>query len=358
MRGSNDNQSGLMTFFILADRIPREHPLRALDALLRESERALAPTFAQMYAKTGRPSIPPERILRALLLQALFSIRSERLLCEMINYNLLFRWFLGMSADEPVFDHSVFAKNRDRLIDHDVARELLAITVEQARAGGLLSDEHFSVDGTLIAAWASHKSFKRKDGSDDDGPDFHGQSRSNDTHASTTDPEARLARKGKGHEAKLAFLGTALMDNRHDLIADARVSIQSGTGEREDCAQMLRLAREERGNRRITTGADKGFDTRGFVVACRDGGVTPHVAQRKIGSAIDGRTTRHAGHGKSQNARRGIEKIFGWVKVVAGMAKTKLRGWVRNDWQFCFTGAVYNLMRMRNLAQAGAWSPP
>ena len=357
MRGTNDTQSGLMTFFILADRIPQDHPLRALDALLRVLERDLAPTFAQMYAKNGRPSIPPERILRALLLQALFTIRSERLLCEMIDYNLLFRWFLGMSADEPVFDHSVFAKNRDRLIDHDVARELLGATVERARAAGLLSDEHFSVDGTLLEAWASHKSFKRKDGSGDDGPDFHGQSRSNDTHASTTDPEARLTRKGKGREARLAFLGTALMDNRHALIADARVSIHTGTGEREDCADMLRLAALERG-RRITAGADKGFDTKGFVAACRSHGVTPHVAQRKKGSAIDGRTAHHRGHAISQNARKGIEKIFGWCKVIGGLAKSKLRGWVRNDWQFNFIGAAYNLLRMNNLARAGAWSTP
>ena len=288
MRGTNDNQSGLMTFFILADRIPQDHPLRALDALLRVLERDLAPTFAQMYAKNGRPSIPPERILRALLLQALFTIRSERLLCEMIDYNLLFRWFLGMSADEPVFDHSVFAKNRDRLIDHDVARELLGATIERARTAGLLSDEHFSVDGTLLEAWASHKSFKRKDGSGDDGPDFHGQSRSNDTHASTTDPEARLTRKGKGREARLAFLGTALMDNRHDLIADARVSIHTGTGEREDCADMLRLAALER-KRRITAGADKGFDTKGFV-----GGLPESRSHAACGAAQERQRDRRA----------------------------------------------------------------
>jgi len=262
-----------------------------------------------------------------------------------------------------VFDHSVFAKNRDRLIDHDVARELLEATVRQARAADLLSDEHFTVDGTLIEAWASHKSFKRKDGSDDDRPagDFKGEPRANDTHASTTDPEARLARKGKGKEAKLGFLGSLLMDNRHDLMVSAFASIHRGTGERDDGLAMAKVAQDDRGGGRITLGADKNYDTQGFVEGCRENAISPHVIQnegRRGGSALDGRTTRHRGYQISVALRRRIEKGIGWVKIIGGMAKTKLRGWVRVDWQFNLVSSAYNLVRMRNLADAGVWSPP
>ncbi len=353
MRGTTDNQSALISFISPAERVPKDHPIRRIDGFVREVEQDLARDFDAMYPSGGRPSIPPETLLRALILQILYSIRSERLLCEMIEYNLLFRWFLRMNADDAVFDHSTFSKNRDRLIDQDLAREFLARVTELARRHDLLSDEHFTVDGTLIQAWASHKSFKRKDGKDDDRPpgDFRGGKRANDTHASTSDPDARLAKKGPGQEAKLTLMGTVVMDNRHDLPVQARVSVHENAAERRDCAEMLGLTAQELG-KKITAGADKLFDSEPFVKECREEGVTPHVMQRAVGSAIDGRTTRHEGYQISVAVRRRIEKIFGWDKTVGGMRQTKLRGWVRNDWQFNLVNAVYSLVRMVNLVPA------
>lgn len=353
MRGKAENQSALISHISPAERVPKDHPIRRIDGFVREVEHGMARDFNAMYSRYGRPSIPPETLLRALILQILYSIRSERLLCEMIEYNMLFRWFLRMNADDPVFDHSTFSKNRDRLLDQDIAREFLARVTDLARGYDLLSDEHFTVDGTLIQAWASHQSFKRKDGKDDDRPsgDFRGEPRSNETHVSTSDPDARLAKKAPGQEAKLSMMGTAVMDNRNDLPVAARVSVHEDAAERRDCAQMLGQAAQERG-RGITAGADKAFDSRAFVEECRENGVTPHVMQRDKGSAIDERTTRHEGYQISVKVRRRIEKIFGWAKTIGGMRQTKLRGWVRNDWQFNLVNAVYCMVRMVNLVPA------
>ena len=358
MRGDDPQPDGMFSYISMEARIPADHPLRAMRDLMDTALRELSPRFAMMYAKTGRPSIAPEKLLRAQLLQILYTIRSERLLMEQLDYNLLFRWFVGLRMDDSVWDATVFTKNRERLLAGDVARALLEQVVAEARVRHLLSSEHFSVDGTLIEAWASLKSFQRKDapaGPPPDDPgnptiDFHGERRSNETHASTTDPEARLFRKGKGHEAKLYHQGHVLMENRHGLVVDGLVTPPAGTAEREAAVEMLSRAPL---NGRLTLGADKGYDTREFVDVLREMAVTPHVTQNTSNraSAIDDRTTHHRGYALSQRARMRIEEIFGWLKTIGLLRKTRHRGTARVEWMFLFGLAAYNLVRMRNLAE-------
>ncbi len=318
----------------------------------------LSPQFDRLYSPTGRPSIAPETLLRALLLQVLYTIRSERLLMEQLDYNLLFRWFVGVNMDDPIWDPSTFSKNRERLLEGDVAHAFFDQVLAQAQERELLSDEHFTVDGTLIEAWAGQKSFKRKTAEpppsppDDPGNpsiDFRGERRSNATHASTTDPEARLYKKATGQEAKLAYVGHVLMENRHGLVVDTRVTQATGTAERE---AALAMAEAIPGQQRVTLGADKNYDTRDFVRELRELRVTPHVAQNTSGrsSAIDGRTTRHPGYAVSQRNRKRVEEIFGWLKTVGLLRKTRHRGVARVGWMFTFAAAVYNLVRMRTLA--------
>jgi transposase len=319
--------------------------------------KALSPSFDAMYSTFGRPSIAPEKLLKGLLLQVLYTVRSERMLMEQLEYNLLFRWFVGLNMDEAVWVPTVYSKNRDRLMEGDIAEKFFDQVLDQARRGDLLSDEHFSVDGTLIEAWASHKSFQRKDGSDQTPKDdpgnptvnFHGEKRSNDTHQSTTDPDARLARKSGGHEAKLAYCGNVMIENRHGLVVDAELLQCNGTAERD--AALLMVERLE-GNERVTVAGDKGYDTRDFVNEMRGMNATPHVAQnekRPGGSAIDGRTTRHEGYRISQQKRKRIEEVFGWLKTVGVLRKTRHRGLPKVGWMFTFTAAAYNLVRMRSL---------
>jgi transposase len=312
-----------------------------------------------MYAKVGRPSIPPEQLLRALLLQVLYTVRSERMLMEQLDYNLLFRWFVGLNLDDPVWDATVFTKNRERLLRGEVAKSLFAEVLAQARSRDLLSTEHFTVDGTLIEAWASHKSFKRKDGGDGEQPpddpgnptiDFHGEQRRNDTHQSTTDPEARLARKGAGKEAKLSYAGHVLMENRNGIAVNSQVTQADGRAEPQ---AALAMVEEIPGQQRITLGADKGYDSKEFVQELRDHRVTPHIA-RKSTSIIDERTTHHPGYAISQQKRKRVEEIFGWLKTVGGLRKTRHRGVARVGWMFTFALAAYNLVRMRNLVSAAA----
>jgi transposase len=341
-------------------RVRKDHPLRIIRAMVDEVLSGLSRRFDSMYAKVGRPSIPPEKLLRAQLVQMLYSIRSERLLMEEIDYNLLFRWFVGLNADDEVWDATTFTKNRDRLLEADVAKEFLAQVVAQARAKGLTSDEHFTVDGTLLEAWASLKSFQAKDGKQAPPPDdpgnptvnFHGEERSNETHESKTDPEAQLARKSKGKEAKLSYNGNLLVENRNGLIVNAEVFTANGTAERDAALVMLE---QIPGGKQVTVGGDKGFDTRDFVAECRHLGVTPHVAQnlgRRGGSAIDGRTTHHPGYRLSQKKRKRIEECFGWLKTIALLRKVRHRGVCKVDWIFTLACAAYNLVRMRNLAAA------
>jgi len=323
-----------------------------VDAALK----VLSPAFGRLYSAYGRPSIPPEKLLRALLLQVLYTVRSERMLMEQLEYNLLFRWFVGLNMDEGVWVPTVFTKNRDRLLEGDIAEKFFAQVLSQAQAANLLSDEHFTVDGTLIEAWASQKSFQRKDRPapppDDPGNptvDFHGEKRSNETHESRTDPDARLARKSGGQESKLAFCGNVMMENRHGLVVDTELLLCSGTAERD--AAMIMAERVE-GTERITLGADKGYDTKDFVQEMRGMNVTPHVTQndkRPGGSAIDGRTTRHPGYQVSQRKRKRIEEVFGWIKTVGMLRKTRHRGLEKVRWIFVFTATAYNLVRMRNL---------
>lgn len=366
MRGSDERTESLFSYVSCEARVPAGHPLRPIRAIVDEALEVLSPQFERLYASTGRPSIPPEKLLRALLLQAFYSVRSERQLMEQLDYNLLFRWFVGLSMDAPVWDVTVFTKNRERLVAGDIAAKLLAAILGQPRVQALLSDDHFSVDGTLIEAWASMKSFKPKDEGDDD-PDgssdgagtrgrnaersFHGEKRSNATHASTTDPQARLYRKGRGKEAKLCYLGHLLMENRNGLVIDARLTPATGTAER-DAAEAMMGARQ--GRHRITLGGDKNYDTKGFVAAMRTLKVTPHVAQNTANrsSAIDGRTTRHPGYAVSQRIRKRIEEAFGWMKMVAPMRKTRHRGPERVGWQFGLSAAAYNLIRLPKLLAA------
>ncbi len=340
--------------------MPQDHPLRAIRQLTNAALDRLSVDFAAIYADIGRPSIAPEKLLRALLLQAFFSVRSERQLMEQISYNMLFRWFIGLAMDAPVWDVTVFTKNRDRLLQGDIARRFLAATLVDPQIKLLLSTEHFSVDGTLIEAWASMKSFRPKDGSGEvPGPgrngerDFHGEKRSNETHASTTDPDARLYRKGAGQASKLCHMGHVLMENRNGLAVDATVTAATGTAEREAAVAMVG---ELPAGSRVTLGADKAYDTSDFVAEMRRMGVTPHVAQNNNGrrSAIDGRTTRHAGYGVSVRVRKRIEEVFGWTKTVGGMRKTRHRGTEKVGWVFTLTAAAYNLARLPKLLGAAA----
>jgi transposase len=332
MRGDDREPDAMFSYVSMETRIPQDHPLRAMRSLVDACLRDMSPRFALLYARTGRPSIPPEKLLRAQLLQVLYTIRSERLLMEQLDYNLLFRWFVGLNMDDAIWDATVFTKNRERLLAGDVARAFLEHVVAEARAQHLLSSEHFSVDGTLIEAWASLKSFQRKDAAagpppDDPGNptvDFHGERRSNATHASTTDPDARLYRKGSGQEAKLYHQGHVLMENRHGLVVDGTVTPPAGTTERETAVELIsRVPSDDR----VTLGADKGYDTREFVDVLREMAVTPHVTQHTTNraSAIDDRTTRHPGYALSQRARMRIEEIFGWLKTVALLRKTPSR---------------------------------
>ena len=360
MRGADQQQSHIFSYLSPEERVRKDHPLRAVRAMVDEVLNKLSRRFDAMYAKVGRPSIPPEQLLRAQLLQMLYSIRSERLLMEEIDYSMLFRWFIGLNLDDEVWDATVFTKNRDRLLAADVAKEFLVQVVEQARAKGLTSDEHFTVDGTLLEAWASAKSYQLKQGKPDPPPDdpgnptvnFRGETRSNDTHASKTDPESLLAKKGEGKESKLSYCGNLLVENRSGLIVDAEVFQANGTAERDAALIMLEKLP---GRQPVTVGGDKGFDTREFVKECRNLQVTPHVAQnheRRGGSAIDGRTTRYEGYAISQRKRKRIEECFGWLKTIALMRKVRHRGVCKVHWLFTFACAAYNLVRMRNLATA------
>jgi transposase len=365
MRGSDERTESLFSYVSCEARVPQDHPLRPIRAIVDEALEVLSGEFARLYSTTGRPSIAPEKLLRALLLQAFYSVRSERQLMEQLDYNLLFRWFVGLAMDAPVWDVTVFTKNRERLLAGEIAQKFLAAILTQPRVRTLLSDDHFSVDGTLIEAWASMKSFRPKDDSDG-GPDggasgtgggrngernFHGETRSNDTHASTTDPAARLYRKGSGKEAKLCYLGHVLMENRNGLVVDAGLTLATGTAEREAATAMVG---EREGRHRITLAGDKNYDTKGFVAELRSLNVTPHVTQNTSGrsSAIDGRTTRPPGYALSQRIRKRIEEVFGWMKEVAPMRKTRHRGQERVGWQFVFTAAAYNLIRLPKLLGA------
>jgi transposase len=345
------------------ERVPANHPLRPIRLLVDQALKSLSPDFSRLYSAYGRPSIPPEKLLRALLLQVLYTVRSERMLMEQLEYNLLFRWFVGLNMDEAVWVPTVFTKNRDRLLEGDVAEKFFHLVLAQAREADLLSDEHFSVDGTLIEAWASQKSFKCKDQPtpppDDPGNptvDFHGETRRNDTHESTTDPDARLARKSGGHEAKLAYCGNVMIENRNGLVVDTELLQCNGTVERD--AAMLMVERVE-GTERITVAADKAYDTKDFVSEMRGMNATPHVSQnikRPGGSAIDGRTTRHEGYQVSQRKRKRIEEVFGWIKTVGTLRKTRHRGLETVRWVFTFTATAYNLVRMRNLMSTAVQS--
>ena len=389
MRGIEPQQSAMFSYVSLDDRIPRDHPLRPIRVMVDRALTVLSPTFDAIYADEGRPSIPPEQLLRALLLQVLYTVRSERQLMEQLDYNLLFRWFVGLGIDDTVWVPTVFSKNRDRLLVGDVAQEFFEAVLAEARGANLLSSEHFTIDGTLIQAWAGQKSFQRdptKPGSDNDDPpaprrpavpkhrrkylaadderrdehrnptvSFHGERRSNRTHTSTTDPEAQLAKKAKGHEARLAFHGHLLTENRSGLAVGTAVTLATGTAERETAVTLVRTTpyRQDR----ITLGADKNYDTRDCVARLRHDRVTPHVAQyitARHPSAIDGRTTRHPGYEVSQRKRKQVEEIFGWLKMIGLMRQTRHRGVDRVGWMFTFATAVYNLIRIRNLTTAAA----
>jgi transposase len=355
MRGSDQQSGDLFSYVDIEARVPVRHPLRAIRAIVNEGLASLDAEFDKLYAAIGRDSIPPERLLRAALLQAFFSIRSERLLMEQLNYNLLYRWFVGLGVDDAVWDHSVFSKNRDRLLEADVAAKFLSAVLANPQVKPLLWDEHFSVDGTLIEAWASMKSFRAKDGSDEPPApgrngerNFHDEKRSNDTHASTTDPQAKLYKKGKGKESKLCFMGHALMENRHGLVVQAEATEADGHAERKAALEMI--DRQAPGTSdQLTLGADKAYDAREFVADLRQKCVTPHVAQKVRSSAIDGRTTRHAGYGVSQRKRKLVEEAFGWAKTIAGCAKVKVRGLARVGFHFTLAMAAYNLIRLPKL---------
>jgi transposase len=355
MRGSDQKQDAMFSYVSPEQRVPTEHPLRALRAMMDDILKEMSPRFAKLYADTGRPSIPPERLLRALLLQILYTVRSERLLMEQLNYNLLFRWFVGMDMDEVVWNHAVFSKNRERLLNEEMAEVFFQRVLERAKP--YLSDEHFTVDGTLIEAWASHKSFRPKDGGEPPSGngrevDFHGERRNNETHQSTTDPDARLYKKSKGSEAKMSYLGHALMENRHGLLVDTMVTLADGTAERD---AALLMASQISGVKQVTLGGDKNYDTQEWVRDLREMKVTPHVAQNNTNrrSAIDGRTTQHPGYAISQKKRKRIEESFGWMKIIGTLKKVKLRGLEKVSWLFTYVAAVYNLYRLQRLeAQA------
>lgn len=359
MRGKRERQVTMLTFIDLEERVPRDHPLRTIRRLADEALGALSAEFDRMYAEVGRPSIPPERLLKASLLISFYSVRSERAFCEELDYNLLFRWFLDMQLMEPSFDPTTFTKNRERLLKHAIGQQLFDEVLGEAHVQGLLSDEHFTVDGTLIEAAASLKSFKPRDGeppkTTDDDPgnpsvDFHGEKRSNATHQSTTDPQARLLRKGKGKEAKLVFTGHALMENRNGMLVDFQISEATGTAERDAVPELIERAKERR-FRPKTLGGDKNYDTKDCVKDIRAQGVTPHVTQNTSGrrSAIDGRTTRHEGYRVSQRIRKRVEEIFGWMKTVGGFRRTRYRGLDRTGLAGYLVATAYNLVRMARL---------
>jgi transposase len=359
MRGDDRQQGAMFSYVSLEQRVPENHPLRPIRAMVDQALAELSAAFEGLYSRVGRPSIPPEKLLRALLLQVLYTIRSERMLMEQLDYNLLFRWFVGLGMDDAVWVPTVFSKNRDRLLEGDIAQEFFVRVLAQAKKRQLLSVEHFTVDGTLIEAWAGQKSFRKKDKPSDAPPDdpgnptvdFHGEKRSNATHQSTTDSEAKLFKKGKGREAKLSYMGHVLMENRNGLVVGAELTPATGKAERETALDLLKQApRSEQG----TVGADKGYDTRDFVAQARALGITPHVAQNTSGrkSAIDGRTTRHEGYSISQRIRKRVEEVFGWMKTIGLMRKTRHKGVDRVGWMFVFAAAAYNLVRMRNLAEA------
>ena len=363
MRGSDATSGSLFSYVDLEQRVPEKHPLRVIKAIVDDVLVSLDAEFERLYEGTGRQSIAPERLLRASLLQAFYSVRSERQLMEQIDYNLLFRWFVGLGIDDAVWDHSTFSKNRDRLLvppeagkdGADVAAKFLEAVLRHAKVKRFLSDDHFSVDGTLVEAWASLKSFRAKDGSDEPPSpgrngerDFHGEKRANDTHASTTDPDAKLFRKGNSQPAKLYFMGHALIENRHGLVVQADATAATGKAERQ--AALAMIDRHDPGSeRRLTLAADKGYDTSDFVADLRQKCVTPHVAAKVKGSAIDGRTTRHESYRVSQRKRKLVEEAFGWGKTIAGLAKVKVRGLARVRFQFTFAMAAYNLIRMPRL---------
>jgi transposase len=359
MRGDNEQQSGMFSYISPEQRVPADHPLRPLRQMTDEIFKQLSPRFDRLYSRVGRPSIAPERLLRALLLQVLYSVRSERMLMEQLQYNLLFRWFVGLNMDDSVWDATTFSKNRDRLLRGEIAEEFFAAVLELAREKELLSDEHFTVDGTLVEGWASMKSFQPKDQGppeDQNQPDdpgnptvnFHGQKRSNETHQSTTDGDLKLFKKSRGSAAQLAYQGHVLMENRNGLVVNARLTQASGTAEREAALAMLQPRRK-----RVTLAADKGYDTKDFVADLRARRVTPHVVpndKRRGGSTIDGRTTRHPGYEISQRKRKRVEEIFGWLKTVGLLRKTRHRGVELVGWIFKFATAAYNLVRIRNLS--------
>jgi transposase len=357
MRGDEKQQGGMFSYVSMEERVPPDHPLRPIRRLVDQILSTMSKRFDELYASNGRPSIPPERLLRALLLQIFYSIRSERLLMEQLDYNLLFRWFVGLEMDEPVWNHAVFSKNRERLLNETVAREFFAEVLKQAQRH--LSKEHFTVDGTMIEAWASQKSFQRKDGGDDDAgssANFHGEKRTNETHQSKTDPDARLYKKSRGSEAKLSYLGHVLVENRHGLIVDAMLTQADGTAEADAAILMADAMRKKRRGRRFTLGADKAYDSRDVVTTWQAMNITPHIAQNNKNrrSAIDGRTTRHRGYAMSQSRRSIIERAFAWLKAVAGMRKVKLRGLEKVTWLFQYAVAAYNLWRIPRLTPAGA----
>ena len=365
MRGDDKICGRLFSYIDLEDRVRADHPLRSIREIANAALAAVSGDFAALYSGMGRPSVPPEKLLRAMLLQAFYSVRSERQLMERIEFDLLFRWFVGIGIDDPVWDHSAFTKNRDRLLEGEIAAKLLEAVLSQPQVKRLLSSEHFSVDGTLIQAWASMKSFKPKQPPNNDGgpsggrgdgrnapADFRGQKRSNDTHQSTTDPDARLYRKGPGMEARLCFIGHGLMENRSGLIVDARLTCVLGYVERLAALDMVQHVADR--PCAVTLGADRGYDAADFVEELRGINVRPHVAQNTSGrrSAIDKRTTRHSGYAASQRIRKRIEEAFGWIKTVAGLRQTKLRGLPKVDWAFTFAAAAYNLVRLPKLIGA------
>jgi len=351
MRGDDTQQDGMFSYISPEKRVPADHPLRPFRKMVDEILKEMSPKFAELYSKVGRPSIAPERLLRSLLLQIFYSVRSERMLIEQLEYNLLFRWFVGMEMDEVVWNHAVFSKNRERLLNEEIAEGFFRRVLERAKP--YISDEHFTVDGTLIEAWASQKSFRRKDGKGNPpgaggDVDFHGETRKNQTHKSTTDSDARLFKKSQGSEAKLSYLGHVLMENRNGLLVQTFLTEADGRAERD--AAML-MAERIRGGKRVTLGGDKNYDTQEFVKELRGMNITPHVAQNNTNrrSAIDQRTTRHAGYEVSQRKRKRVEQSFGWMKMVGMLRKVKLRGIDKVGWLFTFTGAAYNLCRLRNL---------
>jgi transposase len=361
MRGISEKQSIMLTLISPEGRVPKDHPLRPIKRMAEEELQRLSRVFDQMYSSVGRPSIPPERVLKSLLLIALYSVRSERQFCEQLDYNLLFRWFLDMNMVEESFDPTVFTKNRERLLSHGVGRLFFDAIVRKAREARLMSDDHFTVDGTLIEAWASLKSFRPKGEDKTERPtdgdcgnptvDFHGEKRSNKTHESTTDPESRLMRKGRGKEAKLCYGAHVLMENRNGLLVDFQVTKATGTAEEEAAEAMLKR-QARKGIRPKTLGGDKGYDTRDFVATLRRRQITPHVAantERRGGSAVDGRTTRHRGYEISQRIRKKVEEIFGWMKLIGGFRRTRVKGEIRTQLTGWFVAAAYNLLRMAKL---------